>query len=112
MHTDQRRLAEASPHQKLWGNALSTCDYSVSSPDTWRGSNLLSQALEHVREILCKDIMPQILDSIPLDTTAPMDHFNDIVFGLTRSPQFASIRHLVRGTPTTYSIGLDQLGAR
>ena len=49
MHTGQRRLAEASPHDKLWGIGLSACDYRTSSPSTWRGSNLLGQALEHVR---------------------------------------------------------------
>ena len=80
MHTDQRRLAEASLHDKLWGIGLSACDYHASSPDTWRGSNLLVQALEHVREILCKETMPQKLDSIPPDTTAPMDYLTDTFF--------------------------------
>ena len=41
MLTGQRRLAEASPHNKLCGIALRACDYRASSPSTWRGSNLL-----------------------------------------------------------------------
>ena len=49
IHTGQRRLTEASPHDKLWGIGLSSCDYRASSPGTWRGSNLLGQALEHLR---------------------------------------------------------------
>ena len=60
IHTDQRRLAEARPHDKLWGIGLSACDYRASSPSTWRGSNLLGQALEHVRETLHSKSMPQL----------------------------------------------------
>ena len=80
MHTGQRRLAEASPHDKLWGIGLSACDYRASSTGTWRGSNLLGQALEHVRETLCSETIPQKIDSLPPDTTAPMDHPSDTVF--------------------------------
>ena len=36
MHTGQRRLAEASPHDKLWGIGLSACNYRASSPSTRR----------------------------------------------------------------------------
>ena len=81
VHTGQRRLAEGSPHNKLWGMALSPCDYGAFSLDTLCGSNLLGQALEYVlRGVLCREAMPQILDSRPPDTTAPMDHFSDTVF--------------------------------
>ena len=80
MHTGQRRLAEASPQGELWGIGLSACDYRDSSPDIWRGSNLLSQVLEHVREVLCRETTPQKLGSTPLDTTAPIDHSGDTVF--------------------------------
>ena len=80
MHTGQRRLAEASPHEKLWGIGLSACDYHASSPSIWRGSNLLRQALEHVRETLRSETMPQILGFLPTDTTGPMDHPGDTVF--------------------------------
>ena len=37
MHIGQRRLAEASTHDKLWGIGLSACDYRASSASTWRG---------------------------------------------------------------------------
>ena len=47
----QRRLAEASSHDKLWGIGLSGCSYRASSLYTWRGCNLLGQALKHVRDM-------------------------------------------------------------
>ena len=80
MHTGQRRLAEASPHDKLWGISLSACDYRASSSSIWRGSNLVSQALEYVRETLRSETMPQIFGFLPTDTTGPMDHIGDSVF--------------------------------
>ena len=60
MHTGQRRLAEVSPHDNLWGISLSACDYRASSASTWRGSNLLGQQLEHVRETLHSKAIPQL----------------------------------------------------
>ena len=80
MHTGQHRLAEASPHDKLWGIGLSACDYRASSPSIWRGSNLLGQALEHVRETLRSETMPQIFGFLPTDATGPMGHPGDTVF--------------------------------
>ena len=71
LHTGQRRLDEASPHDNLWGIGLRACDYRASFPGTWRGSNLLGQALEHVRETLYRKTMPQISDSLPPDTARP-----------------------------------------
>ena len=52
IQTGDRRLAEASPHDKLWGIGLSACDTRASSPDSWCGRNMLGQVLEHDREIL------------------------------------------------------------
>ena len=80
MHTGQRRLAEASPHDKLWGNGLSACDYRASSPSTWRGSNLLGQALEHARETLRSKTIPQIFGFLQTDTTDSTNHPGDTVF--------------------------------
>ena len=80
IHTGQRRLAEASPHDKLWGIGLSACDYRVSSPSTWRGSNLLGQALEHVRETLHSKSMPQLSRFLQTDTTDSTNHPGDTVF--------------------------------
>ena len=50
--TGDRRLAEASPHDAMWGIGLSARDPRASCPDSWWGQNLLGQALEHAREIL------------------------------------------------------------
>ena len=50
--TGDRRLAEASPHDALWGIGLSARDPTASCPDSWCGQNLLGQALEHARELL------------------------------------------------------------
>ena len=80
MHTGPRHLAEASPHDKLWGTGLRACDYRSSSPGTWRGSNLLGQELKHVQENLCSEATSQISDSLPPDTAAPMDRPSDTVF--------------------------------
>ena len=80
IHTGQRRLAEASPHDKLWGIGLSACDYRASSPSTWRGSNLLGQALEHVRETLQSTSMPQPSRFLQTDTTDSTNHPDDTVF--------------------------------
>ena len=52
LQTGDRRLAEASPHDNLWGIGLSACDPRASSPDSWCGTNLLGQALENARELL------------------------------------------------------------
>ena len=56
IQTGDRRLAEASPHDTLWGIGLSAHDPRASSPDSWCGQNLLGQALENTREILRRDI--------------------------------------------------------
>ena len=56
IQTGDRRLAEASPHDTLWGIGLSARDPRASSPDFWCGQNLLGQALENAREILRCDI--------------------------------------------------------
>ena len=47
IQTGDRRLAEASPHDNLWGIGLGACDLRASSPDSWCGQNLLVQALEY-----------------------------------------------------------------
>ena len=56
IQTGDRRFAEASPHDALWGIGLSAHDPRASSPDSWCGQNLLGQALENAREILRRDI--------------------------------------------------------
>ena len=78
--TGRRRLAEASSHDNLWGIGLRTFDYRASSPGTWRRSILLGQALEHIRETLDRETMPQIPDSLPPDTAGHMDCPSDTVF--------------------------------
>ena len=59
---DDRRLAEASPHDTLWGIGLSAYDPRASSPDSWCAHNLLGQALENAREILRRDITTPLLN--------------------------------------------------
>ena len=80
LHTSQRRLAEASPHDNLWVIGLRACDHHASSTDTWRGSNLLGQILEHVREALDRENMQQSPDPLPPDTARPVNHPGDTVF--------------------------------
>ena len=56
IQTGDHRLAQASPHDTLWGIGLSAHDPRASSSDSWCGQNLLGQALENAREILRRDI--------------------------------------------------------
>ena len=79
IRTGDRRLAEASPHDNLWGIGLSACDLRASSPDFWCGQNLLGQALEHAREILRRDITAPLCIPAP-ETPAPRDDTGDTVF--------------------------------
>ena len=80
LHTSRRRLAKASPHDNLWGFGLRACDHHASSTDTWRGSNLLGEIHEHVRETLDRETMQQIPDPFPPDTARPVNHPSDTVF--------------------------------
>ena len=70
IQTGDRRLAEASPHDALWGIGLSAHDPRASSPDSWCGQNLLGQALDNAREILRRDITVPPPNAIP-ETTVP-----------------------------------------
>ena len=79
IQTGDRRLAEASPHDNLWGIGLSACDPRASSPDSWCGQNLLGQALEHAREILRRDITAPLSNPTP-ETPVPRDDTGGTVF--------------------------------
>ena len=81
IQTGDRRFTEASPHDNLLGLGLSACDPRASSPDSWRGQNLLGQALEHAREILRRDITAPLSNSTP-DTPVPRDDTGDTVFAV------------------------------
>ena len=77
--TGDRRLAEGSPHDTLWGIGLSARDPRASCPDHWCGRNVLGQALEHTREILRRN--STTLPSHPTPgTSVPRDDTGDTVF--------------------------------
>ena len=77
--TGDRRPAEASPHDNLWGIGLSARDPRASCPNYWCGQNLLGQALEHTREILRRN--STTLPSHPTPgTSVPRDDTGDTVF--------------------------------
>ena len=79
LHTGERRLAEASPYDNIWGIGLRASDYRASSPHTWHGSNLLGQTLEHVRTTLCENTSPSA--DIPLpDISPPLNQPGNTVF--------------------------------
>ena len=80
LHFSQCCLAEASPHDNLWGIGLRACDHHASSTDTWRGSYLLGQILEHIRETLDRETMQQTPDPLPPYTARPVNHPSDMVF--------------------------------
>ena len=79
IQTVDRRLAEASPPDNLWGIGLSACDPRAPSPDSWCGQSLLGQALEHAREIPRRDITAPLLNPPP-ETPVPRDDTSDTVF--------------------------------
>ena len=79
VHTGNRRLAKASPHDALWGIGLSARDPRASSPDFWCGQNLLGQALEHARELLRRDTTT-LPSQPPPRTPVTRDDTGDTVF--------------------------------
>jgi ribA/ribD-fused uncharacterized protein len=50
--TGDRVLVEASPHDTVWGIGLAAGDERATSPERWRGLNLLGFALMEVRQRL------------------------------------------------------------
>lgn len=44
-------LVEASPYDQIWGIGLAPNDPRTQNPNTWRGRNLLGQALMLVRDL-------------------------------------------------------------
>ena len=79
LQTGDRRFAEESPHDNLWGIGLSACDPRASSPDSWCGKNLLGQALENARELLRHESTAPPDDPAP-ETPVPRDDTGDTVF--------------------------------
>ena len=79
IRTGDRRLAEASPPDTLWGIVLSACDPRASSPDSWCSQNLLDRALDHGREILRRDTTAPLRNPAPV-TPVPRDDTGDTVF--------------------------------
>ena len=43
-------LAEASPHDRIWGIGLSADDPKAVRPDQWQGQNLLGRILMEIRD--------------------------------------------------------------
>jgi len=52
--TGNRRIAEASPYDKIWGIGLGENDAAALDPDKWQGKNWLGIVLMHVRDRLPK----------------------------------------------------------
>ena len=52
LHTKDKILVEASPHDKFWGAGLSTKDRNIDNPDMWPGENHLGRILGEVRDLL------------------------------------------------------------
>lgn len=50
LSTGERILVEASPVDRIWGIGLAANDANASSPQHWKGLNLLGFALMEVRE--------------------------------------------------------------
>jgi ribA/ribD-fused uncharacterized protein len=56
LSTGERILAEASPHDRIWGTGLAASDQNATCPAAWPGHNLLGFALMEVRhQLLAQD---------------------------------------------------------
>ena len=79
IQTGDRRPAEASLHDNLWGIGLNACDPRASSPDSWCGQNLLGQPVEHAQKTVRRGIIAPLCNPAP-ETPAPRDDTGDTVF--------------------------------
>ena len=124
IQTGDRRLAEASPHDNLWGIGLSACDPRASFPVSWCAQNVLDQALEHPREILRWDITAPLCNPV-LETPAPRDDTGDTVFEVdsvthlrldtdppSANTQTATLSDFTNSVADDHALGFHQFGAR
>eukprot|EP00904_Undaria_pinnatifida_P006359 jgi/Undpi1/2853/HiC_scaffold_14.g06230.m1 len=55
LDTGEKILAEASPHDTVWGIGLKADDSAAWTKATWRGQNLLGEVLQEVRTRILMD---------------------------------------------------------
>ena len=79
LQNGDRRLAEATPHDNLWGIGLSASICAPLPLDSRYGKNLLGQALKNAREMLRRDSTTPPDDPAP-ETPVPRDVTGDTVF--------------------------------
>ena len=108
-NTGTRRIAEASPHDKVWGIGLIASDPRAASPTSWCGLNLLGQALERTRDTLRQSThggtQPYILaprDDDTDDTVFKVDLITHV--RLNRSPLNTAATHLAQLSAFTDSV--------
>lgn len=71
LRTGQKRIAEASPSDCIYGIGLSPSNPLAQDPANWSGMNLLGKALEHVRAQVRQHIMDgKDLASMPCQVAA------------------------------------------
>lgn len=71
LRTGQKRIAEASPSDSIYGIGLSPSNPLAQDPANWSGMNLLGRALEHVRDQIRRHILAgQDLASMPRQVAA------------------------------------------
>jgi ribA/ribD-fused uncharacterized protein len=52
LSTGDKRLAEASPYDKIWGIGMRDTAPGVNDPKNWKGLNLLGKALDKVKNLI------------------------------------------------------------
>ncbi|WP_444946014.1 NADAR family protein [Microbulbifer sp. VTAC004] len=60
LETNNKILAESSPHDLIWGIGLSSDDNRILNPDNWTGKNLLGEILMSIRSIIKLNTLGQI----------------------------------------------------
>lgn len=60
--TKTATLVEGSPYDKVWGVGLRYDSPHINQPDKWKGTNLLGNCLESVRELLTQKPVARVKD--------------------------------------------------
>ena len=76
-NTGARRIADAGPHDNVWGIGLNATDLRAAFPTSWYGLNLLGQALDCIHERLRQSTLD---NNRPKALASRNDNTGDMVY--------------------------------